>query len=273
MHEDFYLSAKIYAKKKLGQHFLLNQRIMYEIVDYANIKNNDTILEVGAGTGNLTSVIKDKAGEVIAVEKDSLLVELLKNKFQSVKNIHIIEGDILDIELPYFNKVVSTPPYNISSKLIFLLLNTDYEVIVLALQKDFAERLVAKPGTKDYGRLTVMVECKANVELLGSISKNDFHPKPKVDSAIVRIIPKKKPEDVLELESFKEFVQILFSQRRRKLRKVIIHYLKIKSYENVKLIITNINIIDKRVYQLSVDEFKHLFMDITKQIKKIDKKT
>lgn len=267
------MSAKIYAKKKLGQHFLLNQRIMYEIVDYANIKNNDTILEVGAGTGNLTSVIKDKAGEVMAVEKDSLLVELLKNKFQSVKNIHIIEGDILDIELPYFNKVVSTPPYNISSKLIFLLLNTDYEVIVLALQKDFAERLVAKPGTKDYGRLTVMVECKANVELLGSISKNDFHPKPKVDSAIVRIIPKKKPEDVLELESFKEFVQILFSQRRRTLRKVIIHYLKIKSYENVELIITNINIIDKRVYQLSVDEFKHLFMDITKQIKKIDKKT
>lgn len=273
MHEDFYLSIKIHAKKRLGQHFLLNQRIMCEIVDYANVKNNDTILEVGAGTGNLTSIIKDKAGEVIAVEKDSHLVELLKKKFQKVQNIHIIEGDILDIELPYFNKVVSTPPYNISSKLIFLLLNMDYEVIVLALQKDFAERLVAKPGSKDYGRLTVMVECKAKVELLGSISKNDFYPKPKVDSAIVRIIPKKKSEDVFELESFKEFVQILFSQRRRKLRKVIIHYLKMKSYENIELIIASINIIDKRVYQLSVDEFKYLFMDITKQIKKIDKKT
>jgi len=267
------LSVKIHAKKRLGQHFLLNQRIMCEIVGYANVKNNDTILEVGAGTGNLTSIIKDKAGEVIAVEKDSRLVGLLKKKFQSVQNIHIIEGDILDIGLPYFNKVVSTPPYNISSKLIFLLLDTDYEVIVLALQKDFAERLVAKPGSKDYGRLTVMVECKAKVELLGSISKNDFYPKPKVDSAIVRIIPKKKSEDVFELESFKEFVQILFSQRRRKLRKVIIHYLKMKSYENVEPIIASINTIDKRVYQLSVDEFKYLFMDITKQIKKVEKKT
>ena len=107
MREDFYLNTKIHAKKRLGQHFLLNQRIMHEIVGYGNVKKNDTILEVGAGTGNLTSIIKNKAGEVIAVEKDSRLVKLLKKKFQSVQNIRIIEGDILDIELPYFEKVVS----------------------------------------------------------------------------------------------------------------------------------------------------------------------
>lgn len=267
------MSTKIRMKKRFGQHFLMEERTRHRIVEYANITDRDTVLEVGAGTGNLTSDIKDKAGKVIAVEKDRDFVEILRKRFSNDKNVAIIEGDILKVDLPHYNKVVSTPPYNISSKLIFLLLDRYYEIIVITLQKDFAERLVAKPGSKDFGRITLMVEYKAHVELLESISRNEFYPKPKVDSAIVKIVSKEDIDDFTELDSFKEFVRILFTQRRKNLRKVVIHYLKFKFGMDADRIISNIKLFDKRVYELSADEFKTLFRQILAQIEKIDRKS
>ena len=110
-------------KKKLGQHFLTNEETKHRIVNYADIINKNIVLEIGAGTGDLTSIIKEKAMKVIAVEKDKDLVKILKGRFSNESKVEVIEGDILKIDLPQYDKIVSTPPYNISSKLILGILN------------------------------------------------------------------------------------------------------------------------------------------------------
>lgn len=132
--------------------------------------------------------------KVIAIEKDCKMVEILKDRIHDLKidNIEIINADALKIKFPKFNKVVSNLPYTISSPITFKLLNYDFNLGVLMYQKEFAQRLIAKPGTSNYSRLSVMMYFKANVELLDIIPPKSFIPRPKVKSAIVKIIPKKK---------------------------------------------------------------------------------
>ena len=253
-------------KKKLGQHFLTNEGTKHRIVNYADIINKNIILEIGAGTGDLTSIIKEKAMKVIAVEKDKELVKILKRRFSNESKVEVIEGDILKIDLPQYDKIVSTPPYNISSKLIFLLLVRECERIVITLQKEFAERLVARPGSRNYGRITVMTGCKAKVDLLEYIPKSDFYPQPKVDSAIVSIFPRKITDDLINNDCFIEFLRILFTQRRKRVRKVVSHYLQNKFVDNAKLISSSIKLPEKRVYELSMSEFKNIFQEIINHV-------
>lgn len=262
----------IRLKKKLGQHLLLNDEVRHRIVDYANISDKNIVLEIGAGTGDLTSTIKERARKVIAIEKDKDLVNILKERFSNESNVEIIEGDVLKIDLPHYDKSVSTPPYNISSKLIFLLLNRECERIIITLQKEFAERLIARPGSRNYGRLTVMTECKAKVKLLEYISKSNFYPQPKVDSAIVSIFPRKDVNNFVKNELFNEFVRILFSQRRKRVRKVIFHYLKSKFGDDANRIFLSLKLADKRVYELSKSDFKNLFQETINRVNIIEKK-
>ena len=249
----------IKLKKKFGQHFLINEKIKHKIIEYADISKKDVILEIGAGIGSLTTPLCKNARKVIAIEKDGELVDFLRNIFSNEKKVKIIEGDVLKIKLPKANKIVSTPPYNISSELIFLLLDHGFKTIVLVLQKEFARRLVSKPGSKNFGRLTVMVRYKGEVELLEYVSKENFYPVPKVDSAIVRIVPRKDIPKLVYDDLFNDFVRELFSQRRKKTRKVISSFMEKKFGGYSKKIILPNKLEEKRVYELSNNEIMSLF--------------
>ncbi|MEM3754084.1 MAG: 16S rRNA (adenine(1518)-N(6)/adenine(1519)-N(6))-dimethyltransferase RsmA [Candidatus Bathyarchaeia archaeon] len=248
--------SRIKIKKRYGQHFLVSKQIGYKLVELAEVNDKDIVLEIGAGTGSLTSILKNKANKVIAVEKDPELFEFLKRKFSFDTRVELLKGDILEIKLPRFNKIVSTPPYNISSKLILFIINKKIDSATLILQKEFAERLIAKCGTKNYGRLTVSVGRKAFVEILDYVSRNAFYPPPKVDSAIVKIIPKKSEIKLHNELFFNELIRELFTQRRKKLKKVLAKYLEKTHSLDIENVLLNPAVLNKRVYELSVKELE-----------------
>ncbi len=210
-------------KTKLGQNFLIDPNTATLEVNYADIKKDDVVLEVGPGKGILTKLLAKNAEKVIAVEIDKSLVETLKDTLPS--NVTLIHNDVLKLDfekLPRFNKVVSNLPYQISSPFTFKLLDYSFDLAVLVYQKEFAQRMVAKPGSKTYSRLSVNVYYKAECSLLRIVSKNVFYPIPKVDSAIVKLVPRKVPAFSVESEEFfKSFVTVLFSHRRKKIRNII----------------------------------------------------
>ncbi len=138
-----------FPKKRLGQNFIVNSDILRRLVSRASMTKNDIVLEVGAGLGFLTPLLSRDCKKVIAVEVDPKLVRILKEQLRGLENVDLIEGDILKVSLPPFNKVVSAPPYSISSPLLFRLLERKFDLAVLILQKEFAERLAASVGSRD----------------------------------------------------------------------------------------------------------------------------
>ena len=225
-------------KKRLGQNFTINSEILDQLISYASLTKNDVVLEVGAGFGFLTQLLSSKCKKVIALEIDPQLVYFLSKQFSHLQNIELIQGDILKVAIPDFNKVVSTPPYSISSPLLFRLLKSSFDSAVLILQKEFAERLAASVGSKNYGRLTVTVHYWADVELLDCVSRDMFYPPPDVDSMILRLKPRAPPFHVNDEETFFEIVRTLFTQRNKKVRNAVIPFLyknKIEKKEAIKL--------------------------------------
>jgi 16S rRNA (adenine1518-N6/adenine1519-N6)-dimethyltransferase len=216
---------EVSPKKRLGQNFAVNLGMLQRFVSHASLTEDDVVLEVGPGFGFLTRFLSSKCKKVIAVEIDPQLVSFLRTQLHSLKNIELIEGDILKISLPSFNKVVSAPPYSISSPLIFRLLEQQFDWAVLILQKEFAERLAASVGTKDYGRLTVNVYYRAEVELLEVVPRIMFYPPPDVDSMMVRLKPRTTPFPVDDEETFFGLIRTLFTQRNRKVRNGLISFL------------------------------------------------
>jgi len=244
--------------RRLGQNFLADKAARDLIVDRAELSRSDVVLEVGPGTGFLTETLLDRAGKVIAVEKDSRLVGLLRRRHRGNRRLRIIEGDVLKTKLPPFNKVVSCPPYYISSRLVLLLISKRFRRAVLTLQKEFAERLAARAGSCEYGRISVMVQHKATIELTGLISRHSFRPVPKVDSAIVVIRRKKSETPVKNERLFADLVRFFFTQRRRKAAKVLRRYVETFSKDRMATAQAVPSLPDVRVFQLTVGDFERL---------------
>jgi len=215
----------IVPRKRLGQSFLIDRDSLQRMVFYASLGKKDTVFEVGAGLGFLTELLAEKAGKVIAVEVDSRLIQILKERLRDRTNVTLVEGDVLRLNVQGFEKVVSTPPYSISSPLLFWLLERKYELAVLAFQEEFAKRLAAPVGSGDYGRLTVAMYCRAEVELLDLIPKDRFWPSPDVDSRIIRLKPKRLPFPIDNESFFSEVVRAIFTQKNKKLRNAIMPFL------------------------------------------------
>jgi len=249
--------GRIHSTRRWGQHFLVDAALLQKIVDYAMLQEGETILEVGAGTGNLTTALQRYASKVIAIEKDATLANLLRRKFHDKSNVEIVEGDVLKIPLPIFDKVVSSPPYYISSKLIFLLLKRDFDSMTMTFQKEFASRLVAEPGAPNYGRLTVAVQHRADVELLDLIPRKAFRPVPRVDSYIVRIVPRCETTHVDE-DFLDRMVRHLFSQRRRILKGVLKRAMDSTTNSSLESLVKPSTLLDKRVFQLTTQEMENL---------------
>lgn len=201
--------------KKLGQHFLIDRRVLARICDYASLDRNDRVLEIGPGTGNLTRVLSERAGTVFAIEVDPNLAASLEGRFE---NVSVLRGDALRVPLPDYNKIVSNLPYQISSKITFRLLERPFDLAVLMYQREFAERMVAMPGTKEYGRLTLNVALRVEAEILERVPRGAFRPIPQVESAIVRLRPRDERIPVDE-RVFDDLTRGLFSMRRKKVKR------------------------------------------------------
>jgi 16S rRNA (adenine1518-N6/adenine1519-N6)-dimethyltransferase len=255
------------ASKRLGQNFLVQPGIAEEIVDSIAPGLSDIVLEPGPGHGTLTRLLVNKAGRVVVVEKDPVLVKELTDTFRNRPNLTILEGDILKMgeSLPGFNKLVSTPPYYISSKLTLLLTNKTFDVAAMVFQKEFAERLLAEPGTADYGRLTVMARRKLEVEKVRDISRSAFSPRPKVDSTLLKFRPKRVAE--IDELLFEEMVRAIFTQRRRLLRGALTHFLALKyGRATGKQLVDRMLIPNARVYQLSIDQLESLSLRVLRVV-------
>jgi 16S rRNA (adenine1518-N6/adenine1519-N6)-dimethyltransferase len=203
--------------KKLGQHFLVDWRVLARIGDYASLSEEDRVLEIGPGTGNLTRVLSEQTGTVFAIEVDPGLAASLEGRFS---NVQVIRGDALKVPLPDYNKIVSNLPYQISSKITFRLLERSFDLAVLMYQREFAERMVAKPETKEYGRLTLNVALRAEAEVLEFVPRGAFRPMPAVESAIVRLRPREERIPVDE-RAFDDLTRTLFSMRRKKVKRAL----------------------------------------------------
>lgn len=254
--------------KRFGQNFLANKHIAERVVSAAELTRTDVVLEPGAGYGTLTRLLVGQAGRVLAVEKDRRLVAHLQKEFGNSPTVSVIEGDVLRIPLPEFNKVVGTPPYVLSSKLVLFLTTKKFEIASLVFQKEFGERLLAGAGTADYGRLSITAQRSLTIRPIMNISAAAFRPKPKVDSILLRMTPNKVRTAVNE-ELFEELVRGLFNQRRRVVRSSFQHYLSKKiGRENARASLEAMTLPEKRVYQLTVSDLEELCQQLSKAVLK-----
>ncbi|KAL2934946.1 Ribosomal RNA small subunit methyltransferase [Bienertia sinuspersici] len=211
--------------KSKGQHILKNPMLVESIVQKAGIKPTDVVLEIGPGTGNLTKKLLEAGKKVVAVEVDSRMVLELKRRFQGTpfsNRLEVIQGDVLKCELPFFDICVANIPYQISSPLLFKLLDVNqkqnFRCAIIMFQREFAMRLVAQPGDKLYCRLSVNTQLLSRVFHLLKVGKNNFRPPPKVDSSVVRIEPKKPlPIPIGKLKEWNGMLSLCFSRKNKTL--------------------------------------------------------
>jgi 16S rRNA (adenine1518-N6/adenine1519-N6)-dimethyltransferase len=212
------------AKRRLGQHFLADPRILVRIADALDAGPADTVLEIGPGPGGLTAPLVERAARVIAIEKDRELVPALRARFPTVD---IIEGDALDLDwhalVPPEFLLTGNIPYNITSPLLDkALLPPRPGRVVFLVQREVADRVTATPGTSDYGALSVGVQAVARAERLFTVPAGAFKPRPKVDSALLRLTPLAHPlVSDSERESFRATVVGLFGFRRKQMLRAI----------------------------------------------------
>jgi len=218
---------EIKPKKSLGQNFLKDSNIIKQIVDVGNISENNTVIEVGPGTGNLTEyILKKKPKKFFVIEKDSNLVNILKKKFN--KNINIINEDILKIDLKKISNdkiiVFGNLPYNISTRILTQWIvnsekNPFYKKLILMFQKEVADRILAKINSKNYGRLSIISNWKLNIKKEFNISSGCFFPKPKVDSTLLSFVPKKDFFNIQNPKNIEKITRIFFNQKRKMIKK------------------------------------------------------
>ncbi|MDD1699979.1 MAG: 16S ribosomal RNA methyltransferase A [Methanoregula sp.] len=203
------------------QHFLTDPHAVDRIANLAEVKGK-RVLEIGPGNGALTHALLDHGAIVHAVELDGHLCEELTDRFSdeiSIGQLTVQHGDATRCELPEFEMVVSNLPYSVSSKITFRLLDIGFEEAVLMYQSEFAERMVAPAGTKNCGRLSIMVQTYAAIQQCFKLSPNCFSPKPQVHSTVVKIFPRKQPIfPINNRHLYADVVRALFSHRRKTVR-------------------------------------------------------
>jgi len=243
----------IRATRSLGQYFLVDDRVTSRMAESAGVDRGDVVLEIGAGVGSLTAMLDRKAKKVYAVEKDKELCALLRERDKGKKSItEVIEGDFMKLELPEFDKVVASIPFSLSSAITYKLLlhNEGFGLAVLLYQKEFAQKMTAKPRSKLYGRLSVISQALAEIEILEIVHRDAFYPQPPVKTAIVRLKERKQNEKLVEdKKKFFEFVTAAFDQRRKKMRTIF------KASFSGSVTLTEL---EKRPEELSPEEFVKL---------------
>ena len=243
----------VFAKKKWGQNFLVDNNLLEKIINNVKIDSNENVLEIGPGQGALSEKLVGICNELHMVEIDRDLITILK-EHDKLSQAEIINQDILKVDLPTLDiknpVVVGNIPYNITSPIVFWLIKhlASWNRAYLMVQKELAQRLTAKIGTKDYSRLTVMTSLYFDIKICFLISPNVFLPKPKVQSAFIEIIKKENSyHKDINLKLFGQIVRMAFNQRRKMLR---------NSLSSLEIDVKNCAIdFTKRPEQLSIEDF------------------
>ena len=214
----------IKLNKNLGQNYLIDKNKRDQIINFGNIHKEDVILEIGTGIGTLTIELAKKAKKVIAIEQDENICKILAKRLKDEKidNVELLNEDALNVEFPKFNKIISNLPYQISSPITFKFLDYDFDLAVLMYQKEFANRMNGKVGTKNYSRLSAMLYFKCDVEKLTDVSSESFIPKPKIDSTVVKLTPKENKISEEDFKIYSKFTKALFQHRNKKIRNALI---------------------------------------------------
>lgn len=213
----------IKMSKKLGQNFLIKRGIVDEIVHAAELTPGEPVLEVGPGIGTLTQGLAQSGADVTAIELDRRLLEVLDTTLASYDNVRIVHGDVLKLDVPTIMnhkpfKVVANLPYYITTPIIMSLLESKLPIerLVVMVQKEVAQRMVAQPGTKDYGALSVAVQYYTEPDIVLDVPPKSFLPAPAVTSSVIRCVLRDKPPvDVIDEKLFFRVVKAGFAQRRK----------------------------------------------------------
>ena len=228
------------AKKKFGQNFLVDRYFISKIINEINPKEESTILEIGPGKGAITEPILKKINHISVVEIDPDMVKILKHKITSEK-ISIVVEDVLGINdefLKKFNKIIGNLPYYIATEIILKLtkINDSKSELYFMVQKEVAERITAKPSNKSFGRLSVILQYYFDTELLFELPPEAFSPQPKITSAFIRLIRKKRVSPkVIDKDSFEQIIKIAFSQKRKTIKNNFKNILFDKDFLNLEI--------------------------------------
>ena len=259
------------AKKSLGQNFLIDQNIINKIIKIGKIAENKTVLEIGAGYGNLTKKIANmKPKKIFAIEKDKKLALFLKKTFKNYKNIKIINNDIFNVienkNLDQNIIVFGNLPYNISTQILASLALLEkwppwYEILIFMFQKEVADRILPKKNIKDFGRLSILCNWRLDIKKHFDVSKNCFFPKPKINSTILSFTPKKNNLFNIKNPKYLEKVtRVLFSSRRKMINKNFV-----KLFGQDKSVAKDLNLnLNQRPEELSSEMFYRIAMSYEK---------
>lgn len=263
----------LYPKKKWGQNFLIDENIIRKIIATASISSDDYVVEIGPGLGALTQELAKVAKGVLSIDIDKSLKEPLYEILAPYDNCQLLFADILNIDIAQVvsdsfklekdisYRVCANIPYNITSPIIFNLLENSSHLksATLMMQKEVATRILAKPNSKEYGLLTIMVAYHARAELGLQISKNCFYPKPEIDSTVINLIPYDEPAvNVADEKLFKDFVKSAFQKRRKTILNISSDFFRMeKDIANNILDKVKIKPLD-RPENLSIDDFANL---------------
>jgi 16S rRNA (adenine1518-N6/adenine1519-N6)-dimethyltransferase len=248
--------AGVRPSKRMGQHFLLEEDLAHRMVEYAGIRPGEVVLEVGPGLGTLTDALLRRAERLVAVEKDPRLCDYLRRRFPELE---LLQADVLHIKLPPFDRVVSNLPYEISSPFTFKLLKASFKRAVITYQREFAERLVAQPGTKAYSRLSVKVRYRCRARMLELVSPSAFWPQPEVESAIVQLDSIPPPFEV-DPERYGLVVDALFAHRRKTAMNALLHSWRdlASSKEGLRVLLRETPLASKRADEMTPVEMAEL---------------
>ena len=210
--------------RRIGQNFIIDGSVIEKMIKAAELKENDIVLEVGPGMGFLTEQLL-KHCKVIAVELDDVLAELLKERFKeeiASGKLILIHGNILNVKLPKFTKIVSLPPYHISSQLMNLLILHDFKMGVFVLQREFSRKILSEPGFSDYNHISVEIDYGFRSEIIvNSIPPSSFFPKPNSFSSIIKIVRKKPIVEVKDYGKFRDFLHQIFRLKNKNLSNAV----------------------------------------------------
>ena len=263
--KTFLKAHRTHPKKQLGQHFLINPDVLSVIIEAGEVTGTDVVIEIGAGLGCLTAALTEHAKSVIAIEVDPLLYAELESQFSINADVQIIHADVLKLEFSSLfptdicPKVIANLPYGITTPILWKLLeHTDQlSTCVLMMQREVAERIVAPPGGKDYGALTIGVSYYADTALIGILSPDNFFPAPQVDSALLKLTMRKRPHvTVNDEEYFFRIVREAFRGRRKMLKNSLRRF---ASVETLNKVFAELDIApQRRAETLDITEFAAL---------------